>query len=79
MDAVIHLFPITVKLTGLIARTLPHASVMTFAILEMTAVMIFLKLDVLVSHAGNYQCHISSKERKNSVTGSRIQQLFAYS
>ena len=50
MDVVIHLFPVTVKLTALIALTLPNATVMTFAILEMIAVMIFLKLDVLVSH-----------------------------
>ena len=50
VDAVILLFPFTVKLKALIALTLPHATVMTFAILPMIAVMISLKLDVSVSH-----------------------------
>lgn len=56
VDAVILLFPFTVKLKALIALTLPHATVMTPAICLVIAVMISLKLDVSVSHTACSLC-----------------------
>ena len=62
VDAVILLFPLTVKLKALTALTLPHATVMKTAILLVIAVMISLKLDVLVSHTASivalYTSHV---------------------
>ena len=60
MDAVIHMFPFTVKLTELIALTPACATVIMGALLMAIAVMIFLKLDVLVSHTEcSFYTHMS--------------------